>query len=72
MMYAHSKCCNAHWELVCTDEGKAELHCEECNENIGSILKLEFTKEISQECDCCKEEKKKNDKRRTNRKISQH
>ena len=34
-MFVHSKCCGAHWELIC-EEGDWRLECENCGMPIGS------------------------------------
>jgi hypothetical protein len=40
MMYFHSRCCNAHWELVVTDDGLPELRCEKCGKFGASVPAL--------------------------------
>lgn len=35
-MYVHSRCCNAHWELVFDNNTKEyQLQCETCGEPAG-------------------------------------
>lgn len=56
-LYAHTGCCNAHWEVVYDTETKGfHLECEQCGR-----MSSEFTVEGPEfehppTCDCCKQE----------------
>jgi hypothetical protein len=54
-MYAHSKCCDAHWEL-CHDMHTKRwfLACEKCEKEIGNIFIS--GPEIDGKCACCEKE----------------
>lgn len=40
-MFAHSKCCNSHWELaVDTKTGAWVLECEQCGKGIGPSVQV--------------------------------
>lgn len=57
LMYAHSACCGAHWELVCdTDTGEYSLLCENCGE---PLVGLEIKGPLVDDCVCdeCKRKK---------------
>jgi len=59
IMYVHSRCCMAHWELVYVG-GEWDLVCEKCGRPIGSGIKVVGPK-IACECELCKKEQGPNE-----------
>lgn len=51
-LYIHSKCCNAHWELVIKEDGSCDLECEVCGKSIGRRVDIDIPKERLK-CDLC-------------------
>lgn len=52
VVYAHSKCCNAHWEVCYSLHDKRWfLACEKCEQEIGGITLS--GPEIDGTCSCC-------------------
>ena len=35
--FFYSKCCNAHFEGVVTEEGVKEIHCEVCGKYVATL-----------------------------------
>ena len=55
MMFMHSGCCMAHWELVYFPEDESyRLQCEKCGKPAGSEIKVSGPK-IDAGCDVCGE-----------------
>lgn len=53
LVYIHSKCCNSHWAVVCTNEGYF-LHCDHCGKSSGlEVLGLEVEGEDFCFHSCC-------------------
>jgi hypothetical protein len=72
--FIHSRCCNAHWELlVGSDTGKARLVCEKCGKEAGESVKVMLGFKVDG-CDVCKRQApdKLAAKGGENRKLSQH
>jgi len=44
VMYAHSMCCNAHWEIARHD-GKLGIYCEKCYKPAGNVILVEIKQE---------------------------
>lgn len=53
VMYCHSKCCEAHWELVCKD-GIWDLECEKCGQPVGGGISVIGPDISGCECEHCK------------------
>jgi len=53
MLYLHSKCCNAHWELVYHD-GQYWIECEVCRQPPAEANGLQIVGPLLPE-DCCDE-----------------
>lgn len=51
--YIHSRCCNAHWELVLLPDEKLELRCEKCGKATNLVVK---NPGIARECAVCSKE----------------
>jgi len=62
IFYLHTRCCNAHWELVLRPDGSAMLECEACGKPIGQDLFETLRRWVAQHlagdvsCDACDEE----------------
>jgi rRNA maturation endonuclease Nob1 len=55
-LFAHSLCCNAHWELMYSMDTKQwSLVCEECKKPVGGIT-LSGPQIDGKQCACCGEE----------------
>ena len=52
VLYFHSRCCEAHWELVWRD-GKYSLECEICGNPVGNI-EITGPDYTGCECEICK------------------
>ena len=50
-MFMHSKCCNAHWELVWNGGMDYDLQCEECGTSIGPAIKVAGPYYSERKCD---------------------
>jgi len=53
MFYMHSMCCDAHWELVWTEQNGYDLQCELCGRPIGGTFELLGLPPVG--CDTCAE-----------------
>jgi len=51
VLYIHSRCCNAHWEVIyCKKTGKYRMLCEKC----GKPNNLIITGKAIDSCEKCK------------------
>lgn len=54
VLYIHSKCCDAHWELIYNITiKKYELVCEKCGKSSGNSIKIEGPSLSDRHCGCC-------------------
>jgi hypothetical protein len=54
LMYIHSRCCNAHWELIYdTETGKYSLVCEKCSKPIGTVITVTGPQIENPKCEMC-------------------
>ena len=51
--FIHSKCCNAHWELVLIKNGNYELICEKCGTSAGTHIMVFINPDVVA-CGCFK------------------
>jgi hypothetical protein len=54
-LFIHSKCCNAHWELVYKG-GEYSITCEVCGKGPGPCLKIEGPT-LDEKCEICEQKK---------------
>ena len=56
--FVHSRCCNAHWELVILPDGSAGLLCENCGRDIGpDVMVIVHSEPGECECEECRKER---------------
>ena len=55
VIYVHSKCCGAHWELLVVD-GIWKLECEKCGMPVGSSVSVIGPTMNNCQCEECKKE----------------
>ena len=54
VLFVHSACCNAHWEIVLIEDGTGAIQCEKCGTPVGqNLIKLVHTIKIDK---CCCDE----------------
>jgi len=51
-LFIHSRCCEAHWELVVVGN-KYELQCEKCGKPIGNSIKIKGPNMSKCGCEIC-------------------
>jgi hypothetical protein len=56
VVFVHSACCNAHWEIVLIEDGTGAIQCEKCGKPVSQeLITLHHSVKIDKcACDLCK------------------